>query len=391
MVLESDFPPDIRVENELGTLTDVGYKITLLCATRSKEREGKEVFSDQLVVYRKKLSTFLYKSKVGQLKFPFYDLFWKTFLKRHLSQNGSEKYDIVHVHDLSLAKIGIWLKKQINTPVVLDLHENYPYLIKDAKHTQKGLGRLLSDYKQWLQFEKQIIPKADYVICVVEEMKQRLLQFDNRPKNYHIYQNVVNLKSINPYVEPQENDYFKLIYIGGLTPARGIQTVIDAIALLLTNQFKIVFEIYGDGSFFKELKSQTSTLNLDKAVKFKGKIPQDQVFEKIQKSDAAIIPHYKSVQNNCSSPNKLYQYLSTGRAVIASDCDSVRRVVEENGVGKTYKDKDQKDLAGVLEYLILNPKERIQLGKRGYQLVKDKFNTSNEGKKLAVFYNSITH
>jgi glycosyltransferase involved in cell wall biosynthesis len=391
MVLESDFPPDIRVENEIEALTNAGYRITLLCATRLGNRSRKEVYSDHLTVYREKMSTFLYKSKVGQLKFPFYDLFWKSFIKKHLRLNTDKDYDIIHVHDLSLAKVGIWLKKLLKIPVILDLHENYPYLIKDAKHTQKGLGKLLSDYKQWLEFEKEIVPQADYVICVVKEMQERLMEFDHRPENYHIYQNVVNLKSIKPYLRPNSNDTFKLIYIGGITPARGIQTVIEAIDLLLNKKYNIIFEIYGDGSYLVDLKNKTQSSKLKNQIHFKGKIPQNDIFDKIQDADASIIPHYKSVQNNCSSPNKLYQYLSSGRVVVASDCNSVMRVIKENNIGKTYKDKSPQDLADVLENLILNPNERIELGKSGYELVNNKFNTVTEGQKLITFYKRITN
>lgn len=391
MVLESDFPPDIRVENEIEALTNEGFKITLLCTTRSNNRKKKEVYSEQLIVFRRKISTFLYKSKVGQLKFPFYDLFWKILIKKYIRQNKKIDFDIIHVHDLSLARVGIWLKKLIKTPVIFDLHENYPYLIKDAKHTQNGLGKFLSDYKQWLKFEKEIVPQADYVITVVKEMKERMLEFDNRPNNYHIYQNVVNLKSVRPYSQPEKNDVFKLVYIGGITPARGIQRVIEAIDLLVKKKIEIIFEIYGDGSYLNDLKMKTESFRLQEHIHFKGNIPQNEVFDKIKAGDASIIPHYKSVQNNCSSPNKLYQYLSAGRAVIASDCTSVKRVIEENNIGKTYEDKRPEGLAEVLEDLISNPTERIELGKRGYESVNNRFNTVLEGRKLIEFYKTITN
>lgn len=388
MVLETDFPPDIRVENEIEALSKAGYKTTILCLTRNKNRKSYEIYSDHLTVFRKKIPVFFYKSKVGQPKFPFYDLFWKRFIKSYLKNNTDCSYDIIHVHDLSLASIGLWLKKRLNKKLILDLHENYPYLIKDSKHTQKGLGKLLSDFKLWVKFEKEVVPKSDYVICVVEEMYERLKEFDNRPDNYHIYQNVVNLNSVNPYTEPKRNTEFKLIYIGGITPARGLQNVIKAIDLL-KREHKICFEIYGSGSYLPDLINLTKSLQLEKNVHLMGKIPQKDVFDKIVKSDAAIIPHLKSVQNDCSSPNKLYQYLSSGRAVISSDCNSIKRVIEENKLGKTYQDNNPKDLASVLSHLISNPEERIKYGKRGHKLVLEKFNTKVEGDKLVEFYNKI--
>lgn len=389
MILETDFPPDIRVENEIEALSKAGYQITLLCLTQDDNRKAYEVYSDQLTVVRKRIPTFFYKSKVGQPKFPVYDFFWKRFIKKHLKIDDDAAYNIIHVHDLSLAKVGLWLKKRLNKPLVLDLHENYPYLIRDAKHTQKGLGKLLSDFELWVKFEKEVVPQSDYVICVVEEMYERLKKFDNRPDNYHVYQNVVNLSSVKPYTKPTQQNQFKLIYIGGITPARGLQTVIKAILLLKNSDQSICFEIYGSGSYLTDLMKLTETLQLKNYVHFMGNIHQDDVFDKIKESDAAIIPHLKSVQNNCSSPNKLYQYLSSGRVVISSDCTSIKRIIEDNRVGKTYEDKNPEDLSSVLKDLISNPEERIELGKRGYELVLEKFNTDIEGKKFVEFYNRI--
>ena len=40
MILESEFPPDVRVENEMLALTEAGHEVHLACSTR-KNRPGK--------------------------------------------------------------------------------------------------------------------------------------------------------------------------------------------------------------------------------------------------------------------------------------------------------------------------------------------------------------
>ena len=38
MVLEWEFPPDVRVENEMLALTEAGYEVHLACSTRKANR-----------------------------------------------------------------------------------------------------------------------------------------------------------------------------------------------------------------------------------------------------------------------------------------------------------------------------------------------------------------
>jgi len=39
MILESEFPPDVRVENEIVALTEAGHEVHLACSTRKNDRK----------------------------------------------------------------------------------------------------------------------------------------------------------------------------------------------------------------------------------------------------------------------------------------------------------------------------------------------------------------
>ena len=131
MVLDHEFPPDIRVENEIEALSDNGHEIHLACYTRQNRPQFEK--KDKLIIHRKRISAFLYKSSVAALTFPFYFLFWKNFLLEILAK---EKFDAIHVHDLPLVNVGITMKKKFFIPVTADLHENWPAYLRVARHTK---------------------------------------------------------------------------------------------------------------------------------------------------------------------------------------------------------------------------------------------------------------
>ena len=150
-------------------LTEAGHEVHLACSTRRNLPEKANY--GKAVIHRKTITRFIYKSSVGCLKFPFYFNFWRKFISGLCTE---EKFDTIHIHDLPLSIIGVEMKKKFNTKLVIDLHENWPALIKTAAHTQTFLGRLLSSNRQWIEYERKMLPEADMVITIIEEAIERV-------------------------------------------------------------------------------------------------------------------------------------------------------------------------------------------------------------------------
>ena len=80
MILDHEFPPDIRVENEIESLVESGHEMHVACYTRKGLEEYEQL--ENCIVHRKPISKFIFKSSVGALKFSFYFNFWRTFIDK---------------------------------------------------------------------------------------------------------------------------------------------------------------------------------------------------------------------------------------------------------------------------------------------------------------------
>ena len=129
MVLERDYPPDERVENEINILLHSGYEIVLACTSHLKEISIEK--SGNLTIYRIPMPNWIYKSGAVALLFPFYFNFWKRHLNRVLNETHP---DVLHLHDLPLIKICRELANEFKIPLVSDYHENRPEIMKMYKH-----------------------------------------------------------------------------------------------------------------------------------------------------------------------------------------------------------------------------------------------------------------
>jgi glycosyltransferase involved in cell wall biosynthesis len=385
MVLESEFPPDVRVENEILALSEAGHEIHLACSTR-KNRPEIENFG-KAVIHRKAITPFIYKSSVGCLKFPFYFNFWRKFIS---GLYANEKFDVIHIHDLPLSKIGVEIKRRLNARLVIDLHENWPALIKTAAHTRTFLGRLLSSNKQWISYERKMLPEADKVITIIEEARERVAGLGIERKKICMVSNTINFENLSISTIKKENKSLILFYGGAINIHRGLQVVLRAIKINFDKNLNVSLWIVGDGSYRKSLEELSASLKIESQVKFFGHKPFNEMLDIMADSEVAIIPHIRTDNNDASSPNKLYQYMYLNKPIISSDCTSLERIIKETNTGFIYRNDSPEDLALLIEKLHKNRSLLDDLEGNGRRAVIEKYNWDIDKLRLIKAYNQLS-
>jgi hypothetical protein len=166
MILENNFPPDVRVEKEIKSLITAGHEITLACSSPRSENGVMNWHNAKII--KKKMPDFIYKSSVICLRFPFYFNYWRKFLETILNKY---EFNAIHLHDLPLAKVAKELSIKHNIPFILDLHENRPEIMKLYKHVLTFPGKILISLKHWFEYQKKFTKLADKIILITNEAK----------------------------------------------------------------------------------------------------------------------------------------------------------------------------------------------------------------------------
>jgi len=384
MVLDHEFPPDIRVENEIETLIQAGHNVHIACFTR-KNRESNEV-SNGLVIHRKPIPKLVYKSSVGALRHPMYFNFWRSYLNDLFTKNN---YNAIHIHDLPLAKIGKEFSQRYGIKFTVDLHENWPALLEVAEHTKSLLGRFLSRQKQWQSYELKYCNEADNVIVVVDEAKKRLEKRGIEGDKIKVVSNTLNLNHFElPGDQPDQN-FITALYAGGINKHRGLQYVIQGIKYLKNLPKPFRLWVLGEGAFREQLIEISKSEGVSDKITFFGWKPYDEMQQFFGKTDICLIPHVKSAHTDSTIPHKLFQYMYAGKPIIASNCSPIERILKETKSGFSYIYDDPKDFSKKIQLLIneLNNPKLIDLD-YAKQLIKNKYNWQFDSKELLSIYNS---
>lgn len=375
-----DFPPDIRVEKEVRSLTAAGHDVVLACDRRTARPE-RDCWNGATVV-RVPVPGRAARPWVRTRELMLHDSpRWKA-----AATNLVEEFSAgaIHVHDLPMLGTALAVGRAKGIPVVVDFHENYPAMVRiPGRSDRRGLGGtvlpLLHRLVGWERFEKRCAVEADHVIVVVEEAKERLIRLGVPEERISVVGNTVDRARFGE-IAPDEDilgSYdgdFVVSYIGGFTGThRGLETVVDAMVHVVPAIPNVRLLLVGDGANRSELERRAARLGVDHRITFTGWQPFEVVPSYIARSAVCLVPHASFDHTESTIPHKLFQYMWMKRPVVVSSCRPLKRIVEETGAGLVFEAGDADALARCITSLA-DDDLRERLGRAGRDATESRYN-----------------
>lgn len=377
MILDKTFPPDPRVENEALALIGSGHQVFLFCLTYEKQMHD-EVFKG-IEVKRYPSNKLEYKLSALSYTLPFYRKMMSGKIAHFLAANEIE---IVHVHDMVIAEAVIEANKVTKCPMVLDLHENRPEIMKTYPHLKKFPGNLLISTKTWKLKEGILVQKADRTIVVTKEAKAELLdRLGIADHKVVVVPNTVKSSFYNDFSLDQTileryKDKFVILYLGDTGLRRGLLSAIEALGIIAKEESiktKIKLVIVGKNSSDKVLQRRVEELGLQEMVDFEGWKDMALFPSYLKIADMGISPLHRNLHHDTTYANKLFQYMSFAIPVLVSDALAQKNLVEEVKSGLVHKEKDAAEIAEKILILFRDPDLSKMLGMNGKKFIEEKF------------------
>jgi len=293
--------------------------------------------------------------------------------------------DLILCRDLPLAPAAIFVGRRLRIPVVLDMAENYPAMIRSVwDHGLQGpLDWALRNPKLVEAVERWVVARVDHVIVVVEESARRLEKMGVCGKDLTVVVNTP-LRSRIPArpISASNDETLDLVYLGLLEKPRGIDVVLDAVATCRNRSIPVRLLLIGDGRDIPGFRRRAADLGLeDGVVRFAGYVPYEQALDRLARADVGLVPHHPNESWNSTIPNKLFDYMALGLPVITSDAKPAARVVRETGCGVVYPGTSAEALSEAIQRLS-DRNTRKQLGVAGYRAVQRRYNWDVDGNRL---------
>ena len=354
MIVDGAYPNDIRVRKEAEALAEKGKKVLVVCPRKKNDLEFETVNKVSILRIGKNYTI----AKKG-----IYDIIESATNINPLFYFGLKKafkkykIDCLHVHDLPLAGTGFKFRNNVKK-IYLDLHENYPEALKTwflwkQNSVIKVKNALFFNSENWSKKEKKYCEKYDKVICVVEEMKAKLIAKFNIENEKLIVVSNHEKKSFAANFNEEvaqniiSNKDFSITYVGGFGPHRGLQTAIEAMPKIVKHIPNAKLFLIGKGSADVETKLRdiVKEFNVENSVVFVGYRPFKEVSTIMQKTNVNIIPHLANDHTDNTIPHKLFQIMMSKSLLLVSSCKPLKRIVTKYNAGIVFNADDANDFA----------------------------------------------
>lgn len=302
----------------------------------------------------------------------------------YLDELNRRNFDVIVAHDLPMLPIAVTAAKEKDAIVVYDSHELF---------VEQRLPRY--EVKGWQKIEEKNIHRCDAVITInqsiADELKNRYLLKDVLV--VHNAERVCWESSSSPSRMLHEKlalkDDVRIVLLqGGLYSDRNLEVLVRAVALLMNRNIHLVF--LGNGNGVPILKALVCELNLEEKVHFIPAVPQEELLSYTMSADVGVIPYLPDCLNNYyCTPNKLFEFVSAGLPVIASDLPEIRKIVAGNSIGHVVDFSSEDKVAAAIEKVLCS-EDIYQAFKSQVLELRKTLNWQNEGKKIVDLYRNFS-
>ena len=352
-------PFDVRIfHKEAQSLARKGYSVTIVAPhSEDTQRDGVEIKAVPVPRTRsERMSLTL----------------WRVF-RCALSTNAS----VFHFHDPELIPVGMLLKL-LGKRVVYDVHEDVPADILDKSWIAPSLRWPIARAAAWT--ETLAACRFDAIVAATPRIA------DSFPNIKTL--TVQNFPQVNVQVDAETTPYGDreplISYVGGISELRGAWEMIEAMGLLSESvparlQFAGCFD---PPESQQKLASKPGWERVD----FLGWLSPAEVRELLGRSCLGVVVFHPIENHIMSQPNKLFEYMSAGLPVVASNFPLWRSIIQEARCGILVDPTNPTAIAEAIRWLLERPAEAESMGLRGREAVRRIYNWENEEQKLVELY-----
>jgi glycosyltransferase involved in cell wall biosynthesis len=393
VIVDNDLNDDKRVLREIELLKGNGYEIFVLCfgfnGKTCKKIEGINVTRIKI---SKRIKDFLF---FFLNTIPVYEWLWSSRIKNFIITN---KIKCLHTHDLYMteaSRSGIQ-KSGRNIPMVLDLHENYSYAVTTYNWTKGFLRNLISQPLKWQAKEKKLLSYPSRIVVLSDEFRDHLLsKYDFLlAENFCAFPNVPDLEQMQKFkvereIIPIAKKAPVILYFGVVAERRGIFNAVNAFKEVIGKGFNADLLIIGpvDRKDRKRFFNTIGIPELKERIIYIPWIDISKLPTWLDFSDICLAPFLRNPQHDSGVANKIFDYMSGKRPIIASDCLPQQKLIEKYDCGIIYR--NQKEFSDSLIRLLTDKDLRTKMGENGYHAIFSEFNLEKKKTDLINLYKGL--
>lgn len=178
-----------------------------------------------------------------------------------------------------------------------------------------------------------------------------------------------------------------VLCVSRLVPKKGIDVLLDALALLAAGSSPVCAEIIGAGPLHDDLAARARALGIADRVTFRGRLTSDEVAAAYRRCSMVVLPcRIDPSGDRDGLPTVLVEAMARAVPVISTDVAGIPELVRDGQTGLLVAPDDPAALATAMGRLLDDRELAARLGAAGRQLVAEDYDPAHSTELLrAVF------
>ena len=330
-----------------------GLSLTLTPIRDQRVPHFAETFADVAATQGLPTSDFLHARK--RLDFP---------LLKSLRESISN-FDVVHSHGYKAFLYSLFARTK-NVRLVHTHHGD----------TSRGLVMRVYQALTYMQMKR-----ADGVFAVSNRMHDQLQRYVPAQK-LHLVENMLVLPNVTATLRtPHQTDRpIRLVVVGRLSPEKGLNVLLDAVATLDATKPHLTF--VGEGNEEPSLREKTSQLGLEDYVEFVGF--QKDVVPFLANADGLAIPSFRE-----GLPLTLIEATALELPVVGTNVGGIPSVVEHGKNGILCPPNDARALANAIEEFSRGFVQLKNVAQERSAEIRERFSPAKWAKQTLQVYHEV--
>lgn len=299
-----------------------------------------------------------------------------------LRQVRQGDYDVVHAVEEAVF-IALACRAAGKFRVVYDMDS----LMPDQIAEKWPAARVLLPPLQW--FERQAIRRADLILPVCQAIAERAEKATSAAK-VHLLPDVAFAPDAPDGCEIEDLRTLFVtpaplaLYVGNLERYQGIDLLLEAFRRLPPEEACNLAVIGGTPEMVSGYRAKTSGLKIAERVRFLGQRNLDALGAYLAQADILCSPRLKGV----NTPMKVYGYMASGRAILATDILSHSQVLDSECA--VLARPDPQSICDGLRVLIRDGGLRARLGTNAATRARELYGPAAFARRLERAYATIS-
>ena len=353
---------DTRIfHKQCRSLAQNGYNVSLIVA----DGKGTETI-DEITIY----DVGLPKNRKDRIL---------NVTKKVLNKAISLNAEVYHIHDPELIPIGLKLKKMGKT-VIFDSHEDVPLQMRAKPYLNAPIRYLIG--QSFAIYERYACKKMDAIIAATPFIREKFLRINPNTVDINNYPMLDEIKPAHHWDKKQH----AVCYIGGIEAVRGIKEIVLSFENITTDTRLKLAGSFSNKNTELTVKNYKGWNRVDEL----GYLDRSGVKNVLEQSMAGLVTLHPIINYIDALPVKMFEYMSAGIPVIASNFPLWKEIIETNNCGICVNPLNVIEITEAIDYFINNPDKAHEMGDKGRIAVTKKYNWGLEEKKLLLLYKSLS-